>query len=234
MSNEIKLVNKKEWLTKDEKSIIRKQFFPTGATDLEMQYCMKVAESFGLNPILKQIFFVPRRSKVGDKWVDKIEPLAGRDSFLHLAHKSKKFESILSFTEVVDKPTFKDGIWTPVSDLIATAVVTRTDRDKPTEVSVYYSEYVQLKKDGTPTKFWAEKPITMLKKVAESQALRKAFNITGLYDESELNDNDTPLIESKAKVKEYANKETLDISDAQVVAEPKEEIEKKEVKKPDF
>lgn len=217
MSKEIKLQKKSEWLTKDEKNIIRKQFFPAGASDLEMQYCMKVAESLGLNPILKQIYFVPRRQQVDGKWVEKIEPLAGRDSFLHIAHKTKKLETILSFTKIIEKPVLKDGVWEDLTDLSATAVVSRTDRDKDTEVTVYYSEYVQLKKDGTPTKFWKEKPLTMLKKVAESQALRKAFNITSLYDDIEVNQNDTDLIDSNKKIKENANKKKLDFDEAEIV-----------------
>jgi|GEM_PF-2800917 len=40
------------------------------------------------------------------------------------------------------------------------------------------------------TKFWREKPETMLKKVAESQALRKAFDISGLYSVDEVGENE--------------------------------------------
>jgi hypothetical protein len=57
---------------------------------------------------------------------------------------------------------------------------------KPVIVEVSYNEYVQKTSSGEIAKFWKEKPETMLKKVAESQALRKAFDITGLYAEEEL------------------------------------------------
>mgnify|MGYP002355624818 CR=1 FL=1 len=85
-----------EWLSPENNKIIRSQFFPPNASDAEMQYCIGVAKAFNLNPILKQIYFVPRRSKVNDQWIEKIEPLAGRDSFLTLAHRSGKFDGIES------------------------------------------------------------------------------------------------------------------------------------------
>ena len=174
-----------------EKLLIRKQFFPPSATIEDMQYCMGVAEQLGLNPILKQVYFVARKSNIAEygqpaNWVEKIEPLAGRDAFLTLAHRTGKFAGLECITEIKGKPSLKDGSWTIENDLVAIAKVFRTDTDKPFEVEVSYKEYVQKTKQGAVTKFWNEKPETMLKKVAESQALKKAFNVSGLYDESEL------------------------------------------------
>jgi len=181
---------KDDWLTLEEKAIIRKQFFPPNATDIDIIYCMQVAKSFRLNPILKQIYFVERSFQVDNVWYKKIEPLAGRDSFLTLAHRSKRFEGMESSTRIEKIPYINsDGEWEEKNELVATAIVYVKGASHPTKVSVNYSEYVQTKKNGDITKFWVEKPHTMLKKVAESQALRKAFDITGLYDESEINNN---------------------------------------------
>jgi phage recombination protein Bet len=181
-------IKKSSWLDKEEKAIVMKQFFPPNTSDIEMIYCMKVAETFNLNPILKQIYFVPRKSKVDGRWVEKVEPLAGRDSFLTLAHRSKNFAGIESSVSIKETPVLKDGKWSRENDLVATAKVYRTNSERPFEVSVNYREYCQKTKEGIPTKFWKEKPETMLKKVAESQALRKAFDISGLYAEEEYND----------------------------------------------
>ena len=82
-------IAKSNWLSQDEKKIIKVQFFPPNATDMDMIYCMKVAETFNLNPILKQIFFVERSANIDGRWITKIEPLAGRDSFLTLAHRKR-------------------------------------------------------------------------------------------------------------------------------------------------
>ena len=174
-----------DWLSDENKKIIKNQFFPQSATVADMQYCIGVAKAFNLNPILKQIYFVPRRSNVNGQWIEKIEPLAGRDSFLTLAHRTGKFAGIESKVEIKETPIMVDGKWIRQNDLVATATVYRKDTERPFVVSVNYREYVQTNKDGKPTQFWASKPETMLKKVAESQVLRKAFDITGLYAEEE-------------------------------------------------
>lgn len=187
MSNEIVKAEKSNWLSAEEKQIIRKQFFPQNATDIEMKYCMSVAEKFNLNPILKQIFFIARKAKgENGQWIEKIEPLAGRDSFLTLAHRSGKFAGIETNTEIKPSAKLIQGEWEKKDDLVAICKVYRSDMERPVIVEVSYSEYVQKTGAGDITKFWKEKPETMLKKVAESQALRKAFDITGLYAEEEI------------------------------------------------
>jgi len=172
--------------TTEEKNVIIRQFFPQGTTEAEQRFCMNVATSLGLNPILKEIYFVKRSSKVNNAWIDKIEPLVGRDAFLKIAHNSGKFAGMETTTEL--KPTYKlvNGEWEEKKDLVATCKVYRTDTDRPFVVEVAYNEYAQKTREGELTKFWKEKGPTMLKKVAESQALRKAFSISGVYAEDEL------------------------------------------------
>jgi len=187
----IELIKKDEWLNSQEIEIVKNQFFPDSATSQEIEYCMGVAKAFNLNPILKQIYFVPRGSwfkQQGqpDKWIEKVEPLAGRDSFLTLAHRSGAFESIESITEVRKIPFLNSkNEWIENDELVGICKVWKKGYKKPFKVEVNYSEYVQKKRSGEITAFWKDKPHTMIKKVAESQCLRKAFDITGLYDENE-------------------------------------------------
>lgn len=202
-----------EWLSPENKKIIRSQFFPPNASDAEMQYCIGVAKAFNLNPILKQIYFVPRRSKVNEQWIEKIEPLAGRDSFLTLAHRSGKFDGIESKVEIKETPVLKDGKWTRENDLVATAIVYKKGSDRPFIVSVNYREYVQKTSKGEITQFWRDKPETMLKKVAESQVLRKAFDITGLYAEEEYNQD---VIDVKVEEKPTKPKSLNDIQNKEI------------------
>ena len=201
-----------EWLSPENKKIIRSQFFPPNASDAEMQYCIGVAKAFNLNPILKQIYFVPRRSKVNDQWIEKIEPLAGRDSFLTLAHRSGKFDGIESKVEIKETPVLKDGRWSRENDLVATAIVYKKGSDRPFIVSVNYREYVQKTAKGDITQFWRDKPETMLKKVAESQVLRKAFDITGLYAEEEYSQDviDVKIEEKPTKPKSLNDIQNVD------------------------
>lgn len=174
--------------TKEQLQVIEAQFFPAGATKTEQQYCFSVARELGLNPILREIHFVPRRAKVGEKWVNKIEPMVGRDGFLAIAHKSGQLAGIETIAAIRDIPMLENGRWVAKPQLVAECTVWRKDSSKPFTAQVAYLEYVQRTADGQPTKFWAEKPETMLKKVAESQSLRKAFNIHGVFCPEELGD----------------------------------------------
>ncbi|MBT0825214.1 phage recombination protein Bet [Campylobacter lari] len=184
--------NQNTELNKERIALIQKHFFPveTKINKTEMEYCLSVATKYGLDPFLRQVFFVPRKAKVTkngkDVWVEKIEPLVGRDGFLAIAHKSGKFSGIRSYSEIKNYPKLVNNQWQYTQDLVAICEVYRTDTNKPFIVEVAYSEYVQLTKDEKPTTFWASKPDTMLKKVAESQALRKAFNVSGLYSAEEM------------------------------------------------
>lgn len=171
---------------KEQMAVIESQFFPHGATKAEQAYCFSVARELCLNPITKEIFFINRRQKIGDKWVNKVEPMVGRDGFLAIAHRSSQLAGIESTTAIREVPQLENSQWKLKPQLVAECSVWRKDSSKPFTVQVAYNEYCQKTADGTPTRFWAEKPETMLKKVAESQALRKAFNIHGVYSPEEL------------------------------------------------
>ena len=170
----------------EEISLIKRMYFPQGTSDLEMAYCMGVSRTLGLNPITKEIHFVPRRQQVNGQWVNKVEPMVGRDGFLSIAHRSGEFDGMSVTSDIKPTPVYKDGRWTYNDDLVATCSVYRTGRTHPVVVEVSFHEYVQTDSNGQPTKFWREKGETMLKKVAESQALRKAFNISGVYTPEEM------------------------------------------------
>lgn len=189
--------------TKEQLTVIQSQFFPSGATKAEQDYCFSVARELGLNPILREIHFVPRRAKVGDKWVNKVEPMIARDGFLSIAHRSGQLAGIETVAAVRDIPQVENGRWITKPQLVAICSVWRKDSSKPFVAEVHYNEYVQCTADGAPTKFWAEKPATMLRKVAESQALRKAFNVNGVYCVEELGagfETDSGEIVSEAEV----------------------------------
>lgn len=171
---------------KEQMAVIESQFFPQGASKAEQAYCFSVARELCLNPITKEIFFVKRRQKIDDKWVSKVEPMVGRDGFLSIAHRTNQFAGMETTATIRDVPQLEAGLWRLKPQLVAECSVWRKDSPKPFTVQVAFNEYCQRSTEGAPTKFWAEKPETMLKKVAESQALRKAFNIHGVYCPEEL------------------------------------------------
>lgn len=174
-------------LTPEEIELVKKQFFPSGTTDLEFNYCMSVAHSLGLNPITKEIHFVRRRVQLPDKqWINKVEPLVGRDGYLTIAHRTSQFDGMTTTSCIKEVPKrLPNGEFQYIKDLVATSTVYSKALKYPVVVEVAFHEYVMMS-DGKPTKMWNDKGDTMIKKVGESQALRKAFNINGVYSAEEI------------------------------------------------
>ena len=135
-----------------------KRFICPDATEQEMAYFLQTCRTFNLNPLKREIYFV----KYGDQ---KANILVGYEVYLKRAERSQKWAGM----EVKTEGSIKDG------DLKAVVKIYRKDWTNPLIHEADYSEYVQRKKDGTANTFWANKPKTMIKKVAISQAFRFAF-----------------------------------------------------------
>ena len=146
MSNELQL-------TDNEKKVIKNNFFPQNASTEDMRFCMSIANQFGLNPLLNQIYFVGRKAKVNSQWIEKVSPMVGRDGFLTIAHKSGKFAGIETKTTIKQVPTFDGNEWTEERDLVAICSVYRTDTERPFIVEVAFKEYAGKTRDGQLTKF---------------------------------------------------------------------------------
>ena len=136
-------------------------------TDNEFLLLMQLARTYQLDPFTKQIWAV----KYGQ---NPAQIFCGRDGYLAIAHRSGKFDGMESGTR-------KDG-----DDLVGWCKVYRKDMSHPFEVEVYASEY------STGKNLWRDKPRTMIQKVAEAHALRRAFSISGLYSPEEIDTGDRP------------------------------------------
>jgi len=147
--------------TQDQIKLI-KDTVAKGATDDEFTLFLYTATKYNLDPLIKQIWCV----KYGNS---PAAIFTGRDGFLAKAHESGQFNGLKTI------PEFDvEGVV-----ISATCSVYRKDMDHPIEVTAYLKEYTSGKAN------WLKMPTTMICKVAESQALRKAFNISGIYSEDE-------------------------------------------------
>lgn len=132
--------------------------YAKNTTKEEFELFLYTAGKYGLDPLVKQIWCVKFKDSPAQIY-------AGRDGFNEIAHRSGAYNGLES--------GMKD-------DNIAFCKVYRKDMDNPFYVEVSMNEY------STNMALWKTKPRTMLTKVAESQALRKAFSISGIYAPEEM------------------------------------------------
>ena len=150
-----------------EKLRLIRDMFAKGANDNEFGVMVELARKYQLDPFARQIWLV----KYGDS---PAQIFCGRDGYLAIAHRSGQFDGIQSGSRIED------------NELIGWCRVYRKDMSHPIEVEVYASEY------STGKNLWRDKPRTMIQKVAEAHALRRAFSISGLYSPEEIDTGDRP------------------------------------------
>lgn len=144
-----------------EKLKLIKSTIAKDCTDTELSLLLYQADRLKLDPLQRQIWAV--------KYADKPALIfVGRDGYLQVAHKSGQFDGMESGTRAEGET------------IIGWAKVYRTDMSHPIYVEVDMKEY------NTKKSVWVDKPKTMIQKVAESQALRRAFAISGVYSPEEM------------------------------------------------
>ena len=223
--NEIMVVNadkiaKFTGYSSEEVAII-KQTVAKGTTDAELAYFLSVAKSTGLSPVNKEIWCYKDNK-------NNLLVFAGRDGFLSKAQSNPAFNGIRS-SEVKDKDTFsldiannkiehKFGIGDRGKTIGAYAIVFR----KGGEPTIEWADFSTYNK-GYNT--WKSNPDEMIKKVAESHSLKKAFGISGIQSEYDFEVKDNVAIPIEFKEvdeltelkKEYINLIDQQPEDFQVV-----------------
>lgn len=164
-------------LTEEQSSIIKTQIAP-GITDGDLMYCLEIAKQAQLNPILKEIYFVPRRSKIDNQWVTKHEPMIGRKGARSIARRKGMIVPPTTGYTLKQFPFLEDGEWKEKRDLIGWAELEITGQKVRKEAA--YSVFVQKTSDGAITKFWNTMPTVMIEKVAEFQLLDAVYGLDGL------------------------------------------------------
>ena len=168
---EINPITETDWTKRIE---LVKEITAKNCSKTEFELLCYTALQYGLNPLKKEIWAVKYQGSPANIMV-------GRDGYLSIASRSKEFDGMdttYNPSPVKEGSPRLIGVDTESS---ATCTVYRKGVGHPITVTVYMKEYY----NGI-SPVWKQKPITMLCKVSESQALRKAFNISGVYSEEEL------------------------------------------------
>ena len=135
-----------------------------GATDDEHLALVVTANTYELNPILKELYAFPKKG-------GGITPMVGVDGWIKIANRQPNFDGL-----AVD--VFGDGK-TPTH---ATGTIYLKDRTHPVKVTEYFEE---CKRNTDP---WNQMPRRMLRNKAIIQAIRLAFGVSGIHDEDEARD----------------------------------------------
>ena len=165
----------------------------------EFSVFIYIARAYGLDPIKGEIS-VHLRFK-DDPERRQMIPIVGRDGFLTIAHRSGAFGGMQSGTKEAEV-TQTNG--EKKIEIVGWASVVNKSYQEPVVVEVYLNEY------NSGRNLWQTKPRTMIQKVAESQALRRAFNISGVYDISEIEYTDRKELPTVAGSDEGATNEQLE------------------------
>ena len=150
-----------EW---ERKLALVKSMVAKGCTDDEFALLCHLAKTYQLDPLAREIWAIRYGQNPAQIFV-------GHAGLINLALRSGKLDGLQC--EIVD-PNGEDPV--------ARATVWRNDMTHPIVAEVYWSEYGKDAKNP----LWRTKPRTMLRKTAEVHALRRAFALSGLYTEEEM------------------------------------------------
>lgn len=216
--NEITLLNNKNdlsfWTNKEQLAEV-KQLFAPQLSDLEFTGFVGMGKALGLNPFLRELWALK---------YDKSKPaqiFIGRDGYRKVAQRQKDYD--YHYADAIysnDKFTVKNGDIDHEYSFLdrgalvgAYCVVKRKCSSKATYSIVKLEEYDKKHSN------WGTMKETMIKKVAESQALRSAFQDTfaGTYSEDELPELSQPKNSRTQKLKEKLNIHTGEIIEGESV-----------------
>lgn len=210
--NKIALINSQEiarnphHFSQNQIDILRNSICK-GVSQDEFEVFLMACVKTQLDPFMKQIYAVKRKSKRPDgTWGESMTIQTGIDGYRLIAERTERYApgpeptysydnngNLLSATAFIKKQT-KDGTWHSVS------------------ASAYIDEYCQTFTDkATGEKkasgMWGNMPRTMLAKCAEAQALRKAFpaEMSGVYTKEEMQQADSIEITPKISLEQAAD-----------------------------
>jgi len=155
--------------------ILQKTAFSACRTDEEFQVMCMVANTYELNPLLKQIYAFPAKNGA-------IVPVVGVDGWLTIMNKHPQFDGI----DFEDEP---DG---------CTCIIYRKDRSHPTRVK----EFVEECRRSTDA--W-KMTHRMIRNRAICQAGRIAFGITGIMLPEEAETIEAEVVDNVTKVQKPTN-----------------------------
>lgn len=190
-------------MSTDEIDLIKKTV-AVGATDTELKMFLYQANRTGLDPLARQIYFLKRRVKNNRGGYDEKATIQSSiDGFRVVAERSGNYAG-------QDEPEFQED--TNGKPVLAKVKVYKFDSNGGRYVAsvgvAYWKEYCP----PTGQDFmWQKMPHTMIAKVAEALALRKAFpqDLSGLYTSEEMDQSGPESVKAEDVTPEQPQPEQL-------------------------
>lgn len=166
-------------LTPEEVAII-KATVAKNTTDTELSYFLMVAKSYGLSPFKKEVWCIKNNQS-------QLLVFAGRDGHLAAAQKDPRWNGISS-SEVRENDAFEMDIPNgqvnhKYSMKDRGAIIGAYAICRPKGCDIATIEWVEMKPYDKGQNTWKSDPAAMIKKVAETHALKKAYGLSGLSSE---------------------------------------------------
>lgn len=209
---------------KTEEVAIIKNTVAKNTTDTELSFFLMTAKSVGLSPFNKEIWCY--KDGRGNLVV-----FAGRDGFLKKAQQDTRWNGMVSadvrendvceidyFNGTVNHKPKVNGDRGPIVGAYAVC--------RPKDCELATIEYVEMKAYNKNQAVWNSHPADMIKKVAETRVLKKAYGISGLQSEYEFHVKDDHVIPIDTEPK--PDKESERIVEFIANAKNKEQLEQVE------
>lgn len=136
-----------------------------GASDSELLTLVVVSNTYGLNPLLKEIYAFPAKG-------GGIVPVVSIDGWISMVNRQAQLDGL----------EFEFDSDTNGKPISCTCVIYIKDRSHPVRVTEFYEECFRA------TEPWKQMPRRMLRHKALKEAGRVAFGFSGVTDEDEARD----------------------------------------------
>lgn len=161
----------------------------------DLKRFMIISSQFGVNPFKNEIYATYIWNKTTGR--EELTPIVSIHGLRKLARRGGKY----SHTGTAEITKSADGQLESVT--VPVFGIVNGEPKEFTKYTAFYEEFVQKNKDDKPKSTWAKMPIVMLTKCAEANAIRQAFDISGIYIEEEISREDEQIInQTEEKINE--------------------------------
>ncbi|MDW7998451.1 MAG: RecT family recombinase, partial [Thermodesulfovibrio sp.] len=178
------------------------------ATDDELKLFLYTAQKYNLDPFLKEIIFVKRRT---ERYGEIVNFITTRDGYLKIAMQDPNFQGLQSgvvregdtFEVIPTEAKVLHKFGEKRGKIICAYAIALHKNRMPVIFIADFEEYYNANQNSP---VWKQYPSVMIQKVAEVGALRRQFNISGLVVKEEM----------------YIPEENIEITETKTI--PKENI----------